>query len=180
MFYLFTHNKFFSVAILCSILAVFVVSITGWKINKWSFEIQSIRRTKASNELLIDNFEKQLNLYKGGFDEKANALFTVRPKQDELVPFLNNMERIAGKASARNFALQSIPFNKTDAPSENSKALRYRATFQATPAIFKAFLEEFEEAPYYLEIIETSFQKDDTLGNFELGNISITFYIFIR
>lgn len=182
MLYLFTHNKFFSVAAICTLLAIIVVFLAGTKINSWSYEIQAVRGKTAQNKLLVDNFEKQLNLYRGGFDEKAEKIFNVRPDEIQLVKFLNAIDEISDASEVRKFSLQNIPAAAdTDKTLTGKyKRLAYKATFEATSRSFQKFLNLFDDLPYYLETTEVSFYINPNQAVSGLADVTLNFNIFTR
>lgn len=173
MWYLFSHNKFFSVAVVCTIIATAVVIATYINIKKWSYEIQDKRSNTVQSQLLIDNYDKQLALYSGGFTEKIDALFTVRPTRENLVDFLNSMDEIASKSGVREFAMQNV------AGEKNGDRTSYRVKFETTPKTLQKYLGEFMGLPFYLEITSLTFSQKVEQDLPGLGNVTINFHIFI-
>ena len=174
MWYLFSHNKFFSVAIVCTIIATAVVIATCINIKKWSYEIQEKRSNTIQSQLLIDNYDKQLALYSGGFTEKIDALFTVRPTHENLVDFLDSMDEIANKSGVREFVMQNV------AGGKNGDRTSYKIRFEATPKTLQKYLDEFMRLPFYLEITSLVFNRRVEQDLPGLGDATINFHIFIN
>lgn len=179
MWFLIYKNKFLSVAIMCLIVALFVVPFTAIQIREWSLEIHKTRVAKFQNEKIITEFEKQLNLYKTGFDEKMNKLYEVRPSVEQLIAFLKTMETMARQSEVRNFELTSFQFGSANKTKE-FPSLRYVSKFETTPEKFKQFLTSFDDLPYYLEIIDFSLQGDDATALADYAKATLTFDLFTR
>lgn len=164
---------------MCFIVALVIVPLSSMQIGKWSKEIHDLRVAKVHGEKLIQEFEKQLNLYRAGFEEKMIKLHSVRPSEDQLISFLKTMDAMARQSEVRGFELTSL--QSATAEKQVFPTLRYSAKFEATPDKFKQFLTAFDDLPYYLEIVDFGLQsKDEDTPLSEIAEIGVTFNLFTR
>jgi hypothetical protein len=174
MWLLLLRNNFFSVALILTVTALIVVPLEARTLARWSSQIHEIHRNKATNELRIKNFEKQLNLFQGGFHEKSKKLFTVRPTEDRLVTVLNTIDAIALESGLRKFELRNID----DAHKENT--VHYRAIFEGTPQTTMKFLIDLEDLQHYIQINAFSVEALEKATLSDAFNASLSFSLFIR
>lgn len=147
----------------------------AYKIQSISGSLLDARSFYESGIGVQEELEEQLRIHQEQHEGTIKKLFSVRPKLDEIVSFLEEMEKINEDVRVKS-NLKSIDKNDLTDPADVSEYIKYQLVFSTTIDKTVEYIEALNQRlPYYIKVDNIYIKQD--LENLPPGIYKVTLII---
>lgn len=162
-------SQFFKLTLLVAIFMGFILFYAIIQINKLKIKLSETESLSMIIPDIYQNYKNSLAQIKGDDLNKITQLENVRPSLDEILVFINEIEREA--TNFQKFELKHIGGElKINPEKTQSNSVKYALTAQTDYLSLIQFLKKIEDRlPYLVDIQNISFKQDDSANNLQLS-----------